>query len=215
VEATTLARVKTLLDLKGLTQDLVLNQLIASTSARMEKFMDRPLLVTSRTEQYDLKARQKVVFLRAYPLANQAAITSVKIAVDWDFAAATAVDPSDYHVDVDSGVLHFNYYPITQYLNNNMGTAYNSVEVDYSGGFADDDGGALTTFLANFPDVAFACETQVIAEWRRRDDPGTQSTKTSSYGKTEFAAPAGGGAYRLLPDVVDILTPYRRQRFGQ
>ena len=206
---------KTLLDVSGTTQDAVLNQLIAGTSARMEKFMDRPLHYTARTEEYDLKARQKVVFLRAYPIANQAAITSVKVAVDWDFAGATAVDSSHYHVDVDSGVLHFNYYPITQYLNNNMGTAYNSVQVAYSGGFAVDDAGALTTFLAAFPDVAFACETQVIAEWRRRDDPGAQSTKTGSYGKTEFAAPGGGGSFRLLPDVVDILTPYRRQRFGQ
>ena len=214
MEATTLARVKTLLDLSGTTQDAVLSQLIAGTSARMEKFMDRPLHYTARTEEYDLKARQKVVFLRAYPLANQAAITSVKIASNWDFAAATAVDSSDYHVDTDSGALHFNYSPVTRYLNDNMGTAYNAVQVVYSGGFAVEDGGALTTFLAAFPDVAFACETQVVAEWRRRDDPGAQSTKTSSYGKSNFEAPVGG-SMRLLPDVVDILTPYRRMRFGQ
>ncbi len=211
--ATTKARVKALLDIPDATttHDAVLTNFIAAVSKRIEAFIDRPLLQSARTEEYDLKPRQRVIFLRAYPLTAQSDISSIKVATDWDFAAATAVSSSDYHVDLVTGAVHLNYSPITNYLGNNMGVAPGAVQVVYTGGLGAVSSGSdpNATFLTNYADIASACETQVVAMWRRRDDPGRKTTKIGQYGATNEAP------LEFLSDVRQSLLPYRRQRFGQ
>ena len=206
MDATTTTRVKALLDITSSTHDAVLGTLIDTVSQRIENFIDRPLERVARTEEYDIKPRQRVLFLRAYPMANgQASIASIKIALDWDFAAATAVTSTDYHLDVTTGAVHFNFYPITQYLGNNMATAPNAVEVVYTAGFET----STADLITNYPAIAYAAETQVIAMWRRRDEPMVKTTKIGDYGSTVE------GPVKFLPDVIEALIPYRRQRFGQ
>ena len=204
-KATTTARIKNLLDITSSGQDTVLERMIEATSQRIEQFIDRPLQKTARTEEYTIKPRQRVLFLRAYPLAAQSDIASIKVATNWDFAAATAVSSSDYHVDLDTGMLNFNFFPINNYMGNNMASAPNAIQVTYTGGFESSEGNIPT----NYPAIAWACETQVIAMWRRRDDPGRKTTKIGQYG-AEFEGPL-----QFLPDVREALMPYRRQRFGQ
>ena len=207
MDATTKARVKDLLEITSTTHDDVLDALIATVSQRIESFIDRPLEATARTEEYDIRPRQRVLFLRAYPLTAQGDIASIKIALDWDFAAATAVTSTDYHVDLVTGAIHFNFYPITQYLGNTMATAPNVVQVVYTGGFtATADGTAQ--FIVDYPAIAYAAETQVIAMWRRRDEPMQKSMKIGDYGSTKE------GPVQFLPDVIEALIPYRRMRFG-
>ena len=205
MNATTTARVKELLEITGTTQDDVLDRFIAAVSQRIETFIDKPLDRIERTEEYDIKPRQRVLFLRAFPLENQAAISSIKIALDWDFSSVAAVASTDYHVDLNTGACHFTFFPITEYLGNNMATAPNVIQVIYTGGFA------LNTdaFLLAYPAIAAACETQVIAMWRRRDEPMTKSTRIADYGSTVE------GPVKFLPDVIEALIPYRRMRFGQ
>jgi len=205
MDATTAARVKDLLEITSTTHDTVLGRLITVVSQRIENFIDRSLERTTRTEEYDIKPRQRVLFLRAYPLTGQGAITGIKIATDWDFAAATAVTSTDYHVDLNTGAIHFNFYPITNYLGNNMATAPNAVQVVYSGGL----GSTATDIINNYPAIASACETQVIAMWRRRDEPMQKTIKVGDYGSTKE------GPVQFLPDVIEALVPYRRMRFGQ
>ena len=208
MDATTIARVKALLEITSTTHDAVLSALIATVSQRIESFIDRPIEAAARTEEYDIKPRQRVLFLRAYPLTAQTDIASIKIATNWDFAAATAVTSTDYHVDFDTGAVHFNFYPLTQYMGNNVATAPNAVQVLYTGGFtATADG--TTQFIVDYPAIAYAAETQVIAMWRRRDEPMVKTTKIGDYGSTVE------GAVKFLPDVIEALIPYRRQRFGQ
>ena len=207
MNATTKERVKDLLDISSgsTAHDDVIDRLIAAVSQRIESFIDRPLESAARTEEYDIKPRQRVLFLRAYPLASQSSIASIKIATDWNFATASTVSSSDYHVDVSTGAIHFNFYPITNYLGNNMATAPNAVQVVYTGGL--DTTAELLT--ANYPAVASACETQVIAMWRRRDEPMAKTTRIGEYGSTVE------GPVKFLPDVIEALIPYRRMRFGQ
>lgn len=204
MDATTAARVKDLLEITSTTHDTVLGRLITVVSQRIESFIDRPLKSEARTEEYDIKPRQRVLFLRAYPLTAQGDISSVKIAVNWDFAAATAVTSTDYHVDLNTGAIHFNFYPITNYLGDNMATAPNAVQVVYTGGL----GSTTTDVINNYPAIAAACETQAIAMWRRRDEPMQKSMKIGDYGSTKE------GPVQFLPDVVEALIPYRRMRFG-
>jgi|19_taG_2_1085344.scaffolds.fasta_scaffold65630_2 hypothetical protein len=204
-KATSATRVKNLLDITSSGQDTVLGRLIEATSQRIEQFIDRPLEQKARTEEYTIKPRQSVLFLRAYPLTEQSDIGSVKVATDWDFAAATAVTSTNYHVDLETGMLNFNFFPINNYLGNNMAAAPNAVQVTYTGGLAASEADVPT----DYPAIAWACETQVIAMWRRRDDPGRKTTKIGQYG-AEFEGPL-----QFLPDVREALMPYRRQRFGQ
>ena len=204
MDATTTTRVKALLDITSSTHDTVLGTLIATVSQRIESFIDRPLETTARTEEYDIRPRQRVLFLRAYPLTAQGDIANIKIALDWDFAAATAVTSTDYHVDLNTGAIHFNFYPITQYLGNTMATAPNAIQVVYTGGF----GATVSDIIDDYPAIASACETQVIAMWRRRDEPMQKTVKIGDYASTKE------GPVHFLPDVIEALIPYRRMRFG-
>lgn len=205
MDATTKERIKDLLEITSTTHDTVLDRLIAVVSQRIESYIDRPLQSTERTEYYDLKPRQRVIFLRAYPLANQAAISEIKFATDWDYDTAAAENAEDYQVDLTTGAVHLNRHPITSYLGENDATAPLAVKITYTGGFAPD----TTTLISAYPAIAYACEEQVIAMWRRRDEPMSKSTRIGDYGREVE------GALRFLPDVVEALTPYRRLRFGQ
>ena len=205
VDATTKEFVKDLLEITSTTHDTVLDRLIGTVTQRIEDYIDRPLEAAEREEEYTMMPRTNIVFLRAYPLTAQSGIDHVKIALDWDFAAATAVSSSNYHVDLDTGMLHLNYSPISNYLGNNMAGAPNAVQVKYTAGFAANVGALQTSY----PAISHACETQVIAEWRRRDDPTGRMTKIGEYSHTVE------GPIRMLPDVAEALMPYRRQRFGQ
>jgi len=204
-KATSTTRVKNLLDITSSSQDTVLERMIEATSQRIEQFIDRPLKREARTEEYTIKPRQRVLFLRAYPLTQQSDVASVKVSTSWDFSSVTAVNSNDYHVDLETGMLHFNFFPINNYMGNNMAAAPNAIQVTYTGGLA----AAEADVPTNYPAIAWACETQVIAMWRRRDDPGRKTTKIDQY-SAEFEAPL-----QFLPDVREALMPYRRQRFGQ
>lgn len=205
MDATTKDRIKDLLEITSTTHDTVLDRLIAVVSQRIEDFIDRPLETAARTEEYSIKPRQNVLFLRAYPLSAQGDIASVKIAFDWDYAAVSAVTSTDYHADLDTGTLHLNYYPSTNYLGNNLATAPNVAQIVYTGGFAT----STANLISAYPAIAYACEEQVIAMWRRRDEPTVSQTKINDYSSTVE------GPLRFLPDVVQTLIPYRRMRFGQ
>jgi hypothetical protein len=205
MDATTKERIKDLLEITSTTHDTVLDRLIAVVSQRIESFLDRPLQSVERTEYYDLKPRQRVIFLRAYPLASQGSISSVKFATDWDYATVAAEDADDFQVDLDNGSLHLNRYPITNYLGDNAATAPLAVQVVYTGGFAAD----TASLISAYPSIAYACEEQVIAMWRRRDEPMGKSTRIGDYAREVE------GVLKFLPDVVEALTPYRRMRFGQ
>ena len=186
------------------THDAVIGRLVTAVSQRIESFIDRPLKQEARTEEYDLRPRQRVIFLKAYPLPAQTSIASIKIATDWKFSTTSAVNSDDYHVDLTTGAIHLNYYPLQSYLGNNMLTAPGAVQVVYTGGFAETTDG----IIINYPAIAEACATQVIAMWRRRDQPHIKTTDIGDYASTVE------GPLSFLPDVREALIPYRRMRFG-
>ncbi len=201
MDATTAERVKDLLDISSANYDTVIGRLISAVSARIESFIDRPLQSTSRTETYNIRPRQSKVFLRAYPVTS---ITSVKIATDWDYASVTVTNPNDYHVIADTGTLHFNFQPIRNYLGDNYAYAPDAVQVVYTAGFA----ATTNDLIADYPDIAMAADTQVVAMWRRRDTP--QGNAINMGGSSiSYERPLN-----LVPDVIEALTPYRRLRFA-
>jgi uncharacterized phiE125 gp8 family phage protein len=200
MDATTVARVKALLDITSSTHDTVLGTMIAAASRRIESYIDRPLELTARTETYPMLPRQSVLFLRAYPVS---AVTSIKVSAGWDFAAATAISSSDYYVDSESGMVNFNHFPILPGLLEG-GAAQNAVQVVYTAGLAAD----VATLIADYPDIAYAADAQVVAMWRRRDSP-QGSTYSVGGSSMTYEVPL-----KMVPDVVEALTPYRRLRFA-
>ncbi len=201
MNATTIARVKALLDITSTTYDTVLTTMVEAVSRRIENYIDRPLEQTARTEEYSIKPRQNVLFLRAYPVT---AITTIKLALDWDYASETAIDSSDYKVDTDTGQVHFTFFPILNYRGDTLAAAPNAMQVVYTGGLATN----TTNLISDYPDIAYAADVQVVAMWRRRDSPQGQSQSVGA-GSINYE-----GALRLVPDVIEALTPYRRLRFA-
>jgi hypothetical protein len=201
MNATTIARVKALLDISGTTYDTVLTTMVEAVSRRIENYIDRPLEQVARTEEYSIKPRQSVLFLRAYPTT---AIASIKLALDWDYASEAAIESDDYHVDEDTGMVHFTFFPILNYRGDNLAAAPNVIQVIYTGGFAT----STANLITSYPDIAYAADLQVVAMWRRRDSPQGQSQGIGG-GSITYE-----GALRLVPDVIEALTPYRRLRFA-
>lgn len=201
MNATTIARVKALLDISSSAYDDVLTTMVTAASRRIEQFIDRPLLLAERTEEYPIRPRQRVLFLRAYPVAS---ITSIKLALDWDFASVTAINADDYHADSETGMVNFNFYPLLNYLGDNSAAAPNVLQVVYNAGFRT----TTADLITEYPDIAYACDMQVVAMWRRRDAPQGASMNIGG------SSLAYEGALRLIPDVVEALMPYKRLRFA-
>lgn len=201
MDATTIARVKALLDITSSSYDAVLTTIVAAVSKRIETYIDRPLEQKSRTETYPIRPRQKMLFLRAYPVAS---ITSIKIATDWDYASATAVESDDYNCTSDTGTVHFSFCPITSYLDSNYDAAPDAIQVVYNGGLAAD----TASLINDYPDIAFAADLQSVAMWRRRDTPQGNSLNMGG-SSISYEKPLN-----LVPDVIEALTPYRRLRFA-
>lgn len=200
MDATTTARVKALLDITSSTHDAVLSSMIAAVSRRIENYIDRPLELTSRTETYPMLPRQSVLFLRAYPVSS---VASIKVSAGWDFDAASAVAAADYYVDSESGMVNFNHFPVLPGVLIE-GAAQNAVQVVYTAGFAAD----VATLISDFPDIAYAADCQVVAAWRRRDSPQGSSYSVGN-SSMNYEVPL-----KMVPDVAEALSPYRRLRFA-
>jgi len=201
INATTIDRVKALLDISSTNYDAVLTTMVAAASRRIESYIDRPLEQTARTQEYPIKPRQDVIFLRAYPVT---AISSIKLALDWDFASATDFDAKDWTYDAETGMIHLSFFPILNYNGNNQAPAPNVIQVAYTGGFAT----STANLITDYPDIAYAADIQAVAMWRRRDSPQGQSVSVGG-GSIGYE-----GALRMIPDAIEALTPYRRLRFA-
>lgn len=208
MDATTVERVKDLLDISHADHDTVLGRIVSAVSSRIETFLDRKLQTVERTEEYTLKPRQRKVFLRNYPLTAQSDVASVKVSQGWDFAAAAAYDADSYRVDLETGVLYLPYAPVQEYLGYNHESSPLAAQVVYTAGFAAD----TSALIAAYPDIAFAADLQSVAMWRRRDSPQGKEYQIRAGSMT--ANSSYEAALNLVPDVIEALTPYRRLRFG-
>jgi uncharacterized phiE125 gp8 family phage protein len=70
-----------------------ITQAIQAFSLQAEAECGRWFKRTTWTEVLDVECAQRLVSLRAYPVAS---VTTVKVAADSDFASATALDATDY-----------------------------------------------------------------------------------------------------------------------
>ena len=191
MDLTTLARVKNILKDDGTQNDVLIDQLIDAVSLQIERILNRHTMESARTEQYDIVPRQQVFMLRGFPvLASPAAV--VKNSLSRDFAAASAIASTSYYLDAPRGILNIDL----------IGLAWGpgTLQVAYTGGLAD----TTVNLVANYPNIATACDLQVAHLIQRKDELGLSSFSAEG-GSVVVAIQAG-----LIKVAEQLIQPYKR-----
>jgi hypothetical protein len=197
---TTLARVKALIGETTSDQDVLLDALIAATSARIEDEMGRKAKKQAYTEVYPLSEARHVLMLRAAPIDVSQAIT-VKASASMDFSGSAAMTTDkDFVVDPFTTTLRFPGQFVAPRRPGAIapsGPIY--MQVAYTGGMAE----TTAEFIQAYPDIATAADLQASYLHRRRLSPGGNVTVGS--GSTSFEK-----QYGLLDEVRALIARHRR-----
>ena len=192
LDFTTVARVASRLapgstSLSG--NDTLVGQMIASTSAAMERWLGREALATAYVETFDVCEGQEHWPLKAWPVS---AVTYVREDSERVWGSDTDVDADDYVSPVVTGDMWLT-------IPGGLAAGRATLRVSYTGGMA----ATTTAFIAAYPDLALACEVQVSWDYLRRKDLGTVS-KSGDKGAVALdpAAP-------FIPQVLSLLGQYR------
>jgi len=190
MDLTTKARIKALRGITNTDSDDLIDLLIAGVSARFEAVLGRHVLDDNYTETYEIVKAGKVIWLRAYPVDSIDSIAYTAEPNDGTASSLTADE--EYYLDAEAGIIRLRFSP----------TPYDPgyVKITYNGGMAPN----VTAFIANYPEIAAACDTQVTHEMNRRNSPG--SNITTRDGKTDFGSPE----LNLLRGVREVLGTFAR-----
>ncbi|HRI06289.1 MAG TPA: hypothetical protein PKW35_00660 [Nannocystaceae bacterium] len=210
LDCTTLARVQAHLPQTDASADAVLQTFISGVSAEFERYLYRHLLSTERTEVYPLRPPARIISLRGSPViaTDGRGITlnpfEVKASASMDFSGAVAMTRnSAYVLEQDRGVLRILERLDTftdGLLNRSSAPAY--VQVRYTGGLA----ATTAAMITDYPDLAAACDLQVVHEFRRRTTAGAGDVRMGDSLSTH------SGDYALLSGVRAVLDRLKRRR---
>lgn len=190
IDLTTTARVKELLDVPSADtgRDAAIARLVTGVSRRIEQYLNRPVESAARTEYLDVAVDRCSYQLAASPVTT---LTSVKNSATFAWADVTAkTEGTDFVLDPQTGILRQLTYWVA---------GPEALQVVYTAGLAANTAAVLT----DHPDLADACEKQVVEEWQRR--LSLSRTSSAASGTTEAHA-----AVSLLAVVREALAPYRR-----
>lgn len=209
---TTIERVQAYLD--GVEDDADatawLEARILAVSKRFERYCFRHFEQVERTEEYQLRPRARIISLRGAPVlvtdgrGVSVATFTVKASTTLNFSgAATLTRNTNYIIEQEQGILRILDNVETArsgLLQRSIAPAY--FQVRYTGGLAADTDELIDTY----PDLAAACDVQVVYEWKRRTDAGAGDQKAGDSTSTHTKELA------LLAGVEDVLKSYRRRR---
>lgn len=200
LDYTTVARVKTYLEAGGADPvggegdsfDALLGRIISDVSARFERHLGRGSYQTRRTEYFDVDRGQQIFALYAFPNITISTITNDS-AREWSTGDLSS---DSYAVDDENGLI--------QVDRTWLAGGPQVLRVIYTGGLAT----GTTGLIADYPDLAHACDLQVMYQFRRRNDLAHTSV---SMGGTSvgYVDPLD-----LLPAVREMLGQRARVRFG-
>lgn len=185
-------------DRLGITKtehDDVLNAIITGFTARADTFCGRSLFAPAAdiTEYYT--GQSKYLQLKQYPVIS---ITSIIESWDYGFNEDALTSDTDYRL-INSGKKGILSRLYTRWL-----AMDDSIQVIYLAGFiaAGETPQAGETALPG--DLREAAIQQCTFIFKRRDDIGLSGVSFDGGGFQKFSA------MKLLPDVADVLTAYRR-----
>lgn len=188
----TLDEARAALEIRDDKDDALITTMIEDLQGRFEDHCHRPFLRASRTERFD--GGTKSLWVRAFPVE-----TGVKVYADedYEFGEDTLLtENDDYVINYRRGLIeyfHSQLWPIKL-------SAY---QVIYTGGFVAAGTDVQDGQYEMPAGLRGLLRMQLRFEFRNRDNLGKSTI--ASGGATISLAPA-----RLLPEVADGLSPYRR-----
>lgn len=210
LDCTTIARVQAHLPQTDASADAVLQTFITGVSAEFERYLYRHLLATERTEVYAVRPSSRIISLKGSPvIATDGRGISlnpfeVKASTSMDFSTAVALTRnSGYVLEQDRGVLRI-LGKLETFTDGLLGRASAPayVQVRYTGGLA----ATTAALLTDYPDLATACELQVVHEFRRRTTAGAGDVRMGDSLSTHSED------YALLAGVRAVLDRLKRRR---
>lgn len=191
MDLTTIARVAQLVNPGGALpttgtgengEEAIFNRLILQVSEDARRFLDREVLIATRTQYFDVEQYQRVFQLNAWPILS---VTSVNYDPDQTFDAAdnlTAGD--DYRNAVLDSVGHLELRRDLL----SQGRVGKSLKVVYRGGMATD----TSDFVMKYPDIASALDFEIIHRWRFEKTGGITSISSEFGTIVKPSAPLKG-----------------------
>ena len=194
IELVLLSELKERVGIQGnvTARDDVLQALIRSVSARVERYIDRQIEKTTTTEVFDVARNQRVFFLKAYPTTS---VTTVHWDSDFAWGSSTLVSSDRYALSNSGadGMIVFD----AGYLS----PGENVLKVVYVGGIAD----STEELLALNSDLSDAALRQILNDYNRRLNAGASSVASGGIGSISYQADGG-----LLTSVKEDLRHYKR-----
>ena len=193
---TTLAKVKTLLELAETDWDGLINELIGAVSERCASYCNRDFENKSRVEYHDGGGRY--LYLMGLPVAGS--ITSIYGSDTWEWASGDLINADDYFLHA-SGMVGYRYgaWPYGP----------KALKVTYTGGygsFFEGEGSPPEGYNPPPDGLEMAVRTQVAYDFNRRKDVGLESVSfpdgsIQKVNSGEFlpSVKAGLNRYRIRP----------------
>lgn len=183
------------------TRDALVETIIDAVSERIESYIGSPLASGQRTEEYDLRPRQAVIFLRAVPVAS---IYSITVSEDWSFNLSTPIDSALYRVNSATGEIWLRTELAEARVDGLWPNHPLGCQIVYTAGFATDTAG----LVSSYPAITLAADLWVCEIFRRKSEVmgTTKRIGDSSFSRTD--------ELRMPKEVSEALSQYRRIRFG-
>ena len=190
MDLTTTARVAALIG-KDFTHDgkaeAQIARLVTLYSNSFKTYLNRETLAAAQTEYFTV-TDGRMFDLKAYPVTSVTSVYNDSSRV-WDTGE---IDSTAYYLNTETGVITFDGVGLVP--------GPGVLRVIYAGGMAAD----AAAFIAAFPDIADACDMQVIAHYQRRSQLSAQGVSVGG-GNVSYTS-----AIKLLPGVMAVLGKYRR-----
>ena len=195
---TTLAKVKTLLELTETDWDGLINELIGAVSERCASYCNRDFENKSRVEYHDGGGRY--LYLMGLPVVGS--ITSIYGSDTWEWASGDLINADDYFLHA-SGMVGYRYgaWPYGP----------KALKVTYTGGygsFFEGEGSPPEGYNPPPDGLEMAARTQVAYDFNRRKDVGLESV---SFPDGSIQKVNSG---EFLPSVKAVLNRYRIRPHG-
>jgi hypothetical protein len=197
MDLTTLAKVKTLLELAETDWDGLITELIVAVSERCASYCNRDFENRTRVEYHDGGGRY--LYLSGMPVVGS--ISSIYGSDTWEWASGDLIGADDYFLHA-SGMVGYRYgaWPYGS----------KALKVTYIGGYSTFSTGGILPAGHNPPpdDLEMAARTQVAYDFNRRKDVGLESV---SFPDGSIQKVSSG---EFLPSVKAVLNRYRIRPHG-
>lgn len=198
---TTVARVKTFLEISVATYDSILESLINMATDFVERECDRTFVSTAYSNELYDGTGTKRLLLKHFPVSSSATFTLEQRDTDLRDAYWSAIDSNLYHVDYETGIVEF--------IGRSFVEVPDKYRVSYTAGYAfKNDAAPLVTLESlKIGDLEYAVWKLVAKLFQnRKANTGIQSETIGNYSVTLRASMMAD------PEVQNILNSYKRPR---